>query len=367
MSATALSSKRRGSGAFVLSGVPVRRGQHKDIAIPVSQTYLGDTLHIPVRVMRGTRDGPAVFVLAGVHGDELNGTGIVHELIADPDFRIQAGILVLVPVVNIFGLEVHSRYLPDRRDLNREFPGSERGSLASRLANTVMQEIILRCDCGIDLHSAAINRTNYPNVRGDLEIPGVRRLAQVFGCELVVHGRGPQGALRNEACRADRPTITLEAGEPWKIEPSVLEIGVRGVRNVLAELGMIEAALLRPPYQTIVRRTKWVRAEVGGILRFHVVPGDFVRKGQKIATNFTILGAEQQSLLAPADGIVLGMTTLPLVKPGEPVCHIAIPSRSIDGLERAWQTGESQGGVYRRIRVDLATNMVVRPSRVSLP
>src|SRR5690606_18399027 len=144
----------------------------------------------------------------------------------------------------------------DRRDLNRSFPGSSRGSLASRLADVFFHEVVRKCNYGIDFHTAAVRRTNFPNVRADLSIPEVRRLAQSFGCELVVNGKGPVGSLRREACRIGCHTIILEAGEVWKIEPGVVEVGTRGVYNALLELGMMpqrNAAgiqIYTPSYQT---------------------------------------------------------------------------------------------------------------------
>ena len=266
--------------------------------------------------------------------------------------------LILVPVVNIFGFESQDRYMPDRRDLNRCFPGSQSGSLTSRMASVLFEQIIRKCDYGIDLHTAASSRTNFPNVRGDLSNPGVQRLAKAFGCELMVNGNGPVGSLRREATKAECPTIILEAGEPCKIEPGILEIGVRGVHNVLKELKMIPGDLIRPAYQTRISKSLWVRSEVGGILRFHVTPGDLVTKGDAIATNASVFGREQNVLASPVDGIVLGMTTLPLVKPGEPVCHIAVPGRSLKAIRKTL-ADTSDRSLSHRLRDDLATNMAV--------
>ncbi|MCA9081395.1 MAG: succinylglutamate desuccinylase/aspartoacylase family protein [Planctomycetaceae bacterium] len=322
------------SSRFSLGGVPVRRGETCDLQLKISETYTGADVSIPARVIRARQPGPTVFVSAAIHGDELIGTGIIHELLSS-GVPLKAGTLILLPVVNVFGFENHDRYLPDRRDLNREFPGSATGSLASRIADILMREVIQQCDYGIDLHAAAKTRINFPNVRGDLNDPEVRRIAKAFGCELVIDGTGPQGSLRREACRVGCPTIILEAGEPLKVETSMLEIGMRGVRNVLIELGLMDGESVPPPFQSMVRKTTWVRAQVGGFLRFHARPGEIVREGQIIASNFGILGDHQNALVSPVDGLILGMTTLPAVKPGEPVVHIAIPSKSINTLERA--------------------------------
>jgi len=242
---------------------------------------------------------------------------------------------MLIPMVNVFGFESHDRYLPDRRDLNRNFPGSPTGSLASRIAHTLMQHLVQQCQWGIDFHSAAQRRINHPNVRGKLTDSRVRRLAEAFGCELVVSGAGPVGSFRREACKAGCATILLEAGEPLKVEQDVLSVGVTGVRNALIALGMAEGEPVRPRIQIRVRKTTWVRAQVGGILRFHVRPGDLVDTGQPIATNYTIFGKDPTELTSPVDGVVMGLTTIPLVKPGEPICHIAIPTRQLATIRKA--------------------------------
>ena len=165
-----------------------------------------------------------------------------------------------------------------------------------------MREIVSKCDFGIDLHTAASFRTNFPNVRGDMSALATKRLAEAFGCELIVDGKGPTGSLRREATRAGCPTVVLEAGEPNKIEPAILATGVRGIRNTLIELGMIGGRMYEPPYQSRVRKTTWVRAEVGGIIRFHVTLGELVEAGQPIAKNFSLLGEQQNSLVSPVDG-----------------------------------------------------------------
>jgi predicted deacylase len=320
---------------LAIGGVEIRPGETFDVLLKISETYAGGDVAVPIRVIRAAADGPAVFVSAAIHGDELCGTGIIHELLTSEDLQLLAGTLILIPVVNVFGFESHDRYLPDRRDLNRQFPGSPGGSLAARVAHTLMEEVVRKCEWGIDLHSAAQPRTNYPNVRGKLTDPRVRRLAESFGCELVVEGAGPDGSLRREACKVGCATILLEAGEPLKVEPDVLEVGARGIRNALIDLGMIAGAPVPPPFQVRVRKTTWVRAKVGGILRFHIRPGDFVEAGPPIATNYTIFGKDPTVLASPVDGVVLGITTIPLVKPGEPICHVAVPTRRLATLRKA--------------------------------
>jgi predicted deacylase len=237
-------------------GETIKAGESRDLTLSLGESFSGADVRIPVYVQRGEKDGPVVFVTAALHGDEINGTGAIRSLIADDMLRIQRGALILIPVVNVLGFERHSRYLPDRRDLNRCFPGSSSGSLASRMARLMFDEIVSRSDYGIDLHTAAVRRTNFPNVRADLKKPEIARLAEAFGCEFILNSAGPKGSFRREACRAGCPTIVLEAGEVWKVEPSIVESAVRGIRNVLVELELVSGEIERPPFQRTIDRTR---------------------------------------------------------------------------------------------------------------
>jgi len=166
------------------NGTSVAPGERRNVQLPIGESYSGMTVQIPIHIRRASEPGPAVFVTAALHGDEINGTGAVRNLIQDQTLNLVRGTLILVPVLNLLSFDRHSRYLPDRRDLNRCFPGSETGSLASRMARTIFDQIVMRCDYGIDLHTAAVRRTNYPTVRGDLSIPEVRRIAEAFATYL---------------------------------------------------------------------------------------------------------------------------------------------------------------------------------------
>lgn len=343
-------------------GTVIRPGEQGEAQIAISETYAGVSITIPVFVWRGAQPGPNVFVTGAVHGDEINGAGAIRHLIVEQPFELRAGTLLLVPVVNLLGFERFSRYLPDRRDLNRSFPGSKDGSVAARLARAVFDAIVRRCDFGIDLHTAAVRRTNFPNVRADLRNPALAQLARAFGTELIVSSTGPVGSLRNAATRAGCPTLILEAGEVWKVEPTVLEYATRGVRNCLVHLGMVDGEIERPAYQFETDATSWVRARRGGFLRFHVTLGDLVDKGEPIATNTSLMGRELNVVKSPRSGVVLGMTTLPSVAPGDPICHLAFPKRgALRRVEKA-HSGFVEDSLHERTRDDLATSVLVSES-----
>ncbi|MCA9102687.1 MAG: succinylglutamate desuccinylase/aspartoacylase family protein [Pirellulales bacterium] len=339
-------------------GLYIGPGESCDVQLPVSESYSGLTLNIPIHIRRAPVDGPVVFITAALHGDEINGTGAIRQIIQDDALPLERGSLMLVPVLNLLGFDRHSRYLPDRRDLNRSFPGGANGTLASRMAHTIVDEIVSRCDFGIDLHTAAVRRTNFPSVRADLSDPQISRMAEAFGSEVIINGRGPNKSLRREACAAGCPTVVMEGGEVWKVEPGIVETAVRGIGNVLRELGMIGGKSDRPAYQLKIESTKWVRAEMGGFLRFHFSPGDIIEKGQPLATNTTLLGRHRSVLTAPFDSVVIGMTTLPAISPGEPVCHLG---RLPKGTKPAdlLRIRARKAGLDERVVDELSTNVLV--------
>jgi len=344
--------------------VQAKPGERTRIRLEAGESFTGVSVRLPVMVWRGEQEGPVLGITAAVHGDEINGTGAIRKLIEEPPFELKRGALILVPVVNILGFERHSRYTPDRRDLNRTFPGSMKGSLTGRLARLLMDEVVSRCDYLLDLHTAAVRRTNFPNVRADMEDPDCERMARIFGVEVIVNSAGPDGSLRREACKVGCPTVILEAGEVWKVEPSVQDMTQRGISHVMGELGMIDMTESErpetPSHQMIVQKSSWVRAENGGFLKFHVGPGETVENGQPLATNTGLLGEDPEVITSPSSGIVFGMTTMPAVSPGDPILHIAKPDtrKQFRTLEKSVEKIEDDA-LETTVRDHLATNITV--------
>ena len=345
---------------LLIAGKKIGRGKTVDVELQVSQGYSGQEVGLPVRVLRGPKRGPVLLLTAAVHGDELNGTGIIRELAMAPPFELLRGSLILVPVVNILGFERGTRYLPDRRDLNRCFPGIAQGSLSSRVAHTVFNELIRKADYCVDFHTAAVHRTNFPNVRANLAVPEIERLAKAFGSPLIINHPGIKKSLRLEASKAGHFTIILEAGGVSKVEPAVVELGVRGVSNVLLDFDMIAGERAEPAYQAVVDDTKWLRADRGGLLRFHGGPGDPVEKDQAIASVTSLMGRELDVLVAPRDGIIVGITTLPAVKPGDPVCHLGFPRKGIRRIQKTLGKLPDES-LHERLRSDLGSSVAVEP------
>ena len=339
-------------------GQSIAPGSVQNVTLAVGESYSSMTVRIPIQIRRAEKEGPVVFVTAALHGDELNGTGAIRELISDKELKLKRGAIILVPVLNLLGFDRFDRYLPDRRDLNRYFPGTPKGSLASRMARIIFDELVMRCDYGIDLHTASVRRTNYPNVRGDLSNPTVRKLAEAFGLEVILDGKGPVGSFRREASKAGCPTIIMEGGEVWKVEPGVVKTAARGVKNVLKSLDMLDGAGFKPAFQLTITESKWIRADNGGFMKFHINPGDLVKKGQPLITNTTLLGDEQNTQRAPYDGIVIGMTSLPAIGPGEAICNIG---KLPDGLnpEDLTRLRSKKDGLGQQVSDELSSNMMV--------
>lgn len=340
------------------NGCEVPKGESQDVFLAVSESYSGMTVKIPVHIRRAQGDGPVVFVTGALHGDEINGTGAIRQLAQSEDLELVKGTVILIPVLNILAFDRHSRYLPDRRDLNRSFPGTTTGSLASRMARTIFDEVVSRCDYGIDLHTAAVRRTNYPNIRGDMNNPAVKRIAEAFGCEVIINSKGPLKSFRREACEAGCHTIVMEGGEVFKVEPGIVQTAVRGVRNVLSELDMLDEPPEHADYQVVVKQSKWIRAEKGGFLEFHVKPGEVIEAGQPLTTNTNLLGRDRYTTHAPYDAVVIGMTTLPAISPGDPICNLGkLPKKVKPASLRKLRRREK--GLEERVVEELSANLLV--------
>jgi predicted deacylase len=309
---------------FVVAGTSVAPGETARIFVDVARTIGGRsrTLDTLVVVTRGARPGPTLCLTAGIHGDELNGVEIAHQIYAGTSASTLAGTLIAVPAVNTQGLRSGNRYLPDRRDLNRAFPGSPKGSLASRIAHALYQGVIRHCHALIDLHTGSANRTNLPQIRTDLESPPALALARSFGVGVVLHGRGPRGSLRRAVLDAGLPAVIYEAGEPLRFEEAEIARGVEGVSNVMSDLGMIQGKPRRHPSQ-VYRKTSWLRAgDAIGVFLTPRKPGDQVRAGDVLGSVTDPVSEESATIVAPRDGRIIGMAVPQLVLPGYGLFHL---------------------------------------------
>ncbi|HEX6300161.1 MAG TPA: succinylglutamate desuccinylase/aspartoacylase family protein [Acidimicrobiia bacterium] len=319
--------------------VTVRPGRKVQIELPFARVVTGATESLPVKVINGRSAGPNIWLSAAIHGDELNGIQIIRRVIRDLDAKNLRGAVIAVPIVNPLGFITQSRYLPDRRDLNRSFPGSARGSTASRLAHLFMEQVVDHCTVGIDLHTATNHRMNLPQIRADLDDQATLRLARAFGAPFSIHARLRDGSLRQAASEREKTVLLYEAGQAHRFDDEAIETGVVGVLRVLRSLGMIDARLPLARPTRLVRRTRWVRARRGGIVDIQVGLGEHVVKGQSVASISDAFGMRPTQVKAAETGWVIAQSLRPLVNSGDSLVHIAAEGGP-DRDEPAEQRGE---------------------------
>ena len=310
---------------FEIGGQQIEPGNVETVHLPVSSLPDHTPVSLSVQVHHGKRAGPALFVSAAVHGDEVIGVEIVRRLLRAPQLAHLRGTLLVVPVVNAIGFLNRSRYLPDRRDLNRSFPGHPSGSLAARLAHIFLNEVVLRCDLGIDLHSAAVHRTNLPQIRISRDDPRMRDMATTFGAPVVLTSSLRPGSLRAEAAARGTSVLLFEAGEGLRFDELAVRAGVAGILRVMRSLGMLPAKGIAKakaaPY--FCEQSSWLRAPAGGLLRTFRAEGELVEEGDVLASVADPFGAVETEIRAPRPGILIGRATLPVVNEGDAVFHLA--------------------------------------------
>ncbi len=309
---------------FILGGQIIPRGVNVTINLELPKLYNTPT-QLPVRVISGKKAGLVIFISAAIHGDELNGIEIIRRLRKLDILKKLKGTIILVPIVNVYGIMTLSRYLPDRRDLNRSFPGSSKGSLAGRVAKIFFDEIVLKCDLGIDLHTASIHKSNLPQVRTNIDNEHTFNLAKAFGAPVVLHSELRDGSLRSVAQEQGIPILLYEAGEALRFDETSIRIGVQGIINVLRENEMLPKVVRKKARKTplITRSSKWIRSSESGMLRTIKALGDTVVEDEIIAYIDEPLGDQSFEVLSPFDGVIIGKSEIPLVQEGDAVFHIA--------------------------------------------
>lgn len=310
---------------ITLGGTTIAPGTEHRIDLPVARLPTQTLLSLPIHVVNGHQEGPHLWLSAAIHGDELNGVEIIRQVLEQVNPQMLSGALIAVPIVNVFGFIEQSRYLPDRRDLNRSFPGTARGSLASRLAHLFMTEVVSHCTHGIDLHTASHHRVNLPQIRANLDNPETYRCAQAFGAPLMMHANTRDGSLRQAAAKQGISVLLFEAGEALRFDQSAIQVGVNGVLQVMKTLDMVPPTVRTNTHSPTVesRTSKWVRASQGGMLHLQIELGQTVTKRQNLGFIADAFGDTQRKVQAPFNGMVIGYTQNPLVNQGDGIVHIA--------------------------------------------
>ena len=330
----------------MVTGAPLKIGSHViepgsriKLQLSAARLYTDTDMSIPVEVIRAKKDGPTVFISAAIHGDELNGIEIVRRLLDSPSFKLITGTVIAVPIVNVYGMLMQSRYMPDRRDLNRSFPGSTNGSLTSRLAHMFLTEIVSKCNYGIDLHTGAIHRSNLPQIRANLKDPETAKLAHAFGVPVLLNSDLRDGSLRQAADESGTKVLLYEAGEALRFDELSIRAGIKGIFNVLVSLGMVsKRRRTEPKIEPLVAyKSSWLRAPESGIVRDRKSLGDYVKRGDLLADVCSPTGAYSKPLLANRSGIIIGKQNIPLVQEGDAMFHIALfddPKDVVDNMDQ---------------------------------
>jgi predicted deacylase len=312
-------------GPLQLLGREVSPGTSNKFPFMPDDSFEASYLNTPVFAARGLVPGPTLCLTAGVHGDELNGVEVARRTFAQVDPQTLRGTLIVLPAINAEGVRSGSRYLSDRRDLNRAFPGSSGGSVASLIARAVFSGVIQHCDGLVDLHTASNQRSNLPQIRADLADPAIRELAVHFGVGIIVAGSGPEGSLRREAAKAGVPAIIYEAGEPLRFQEDEIERGMQGVTNVMAYLDMSGQTAVKTPDSHIYQRSRWIRAAFrhGGFFFPTAKLGDFVQKGDSLGRVVDPLTDESFDIVAQFPGEIIGAALPQPVLSGYALFHLA--------------------------------------------
>ncbi len=320
---------------FEICGTSIAPGDRATLALPVPSQSSYIELSMPIHVIHGKRDGPVVFISAAIHGDEINGIEIIRRIRHTKAMNNLRGTLICVPIVNVYGFFNHTRYLPDRRDLNRSFPGSKHGSLAARVAYIFGEEIVKKASYGIDLHTGSNHRTNLPHIRADLDSPECARLAKAFGTPVIINANLRDGSLRQYALENELTMLLYEAGEGLRFDNLSIRAGVRGILNVLRALKMLPQRKKSHEHRVIeARSSRWIRAHQAGLLRIETPLGARVEKGQVIGKIADNVGDNETNVTSPVTGIIIGRNSLPVINEGDALFHIALFDNSAH-VERA--------------------------------
>jgi uncharacterized protein len=316
------------SAPFYLLGVEVPAGTATRLAWQPGESFVGIAVPTPVLVVHGAEPGPVVCLTAAVHGDELNGIEMVRRVLYDLDAGQLKGTVIGVPIVNLLGFKRSSRYLPDRRDLNRYFPGNPRGSSASRIADSFFREIVVHCSVLVDLHTGSFYRTNLPQLRADLRRKKVANVARSFASTAIVHSAGVDGSLRRAAVTVGIPSVTLEVGEPMRLDSELVDHGVRGIQELLDQMGMYSTLRVWGNPAPVHYQSRWVRADTGGILLGQVKLGQRVTPGHLLGTVTDPITNMRADIISPHEGRVIGLAVNQVVQPGFAAFHIGIETRA---------------------------------------
>lgn len=315
-----------GPADFLLNGRVIRPGEQVLTRLIISKLPSGTVIDVPVYVFRSAEPGPTVLLMAGMHGDEVNGIETIRRMIRRGQLqRPLRGSIIAIPILNIYGFLNFSREVPDGKDVNRSFPGSPRGSLASRVAHRFMREIMPLVDYGIDFHTGGAARSNHPQVRCLLGVDAeIDALAAAFAAPFTLHAELRPGSLREAAMRQGRRIIVYETGESLRLDEPGIELATAGTFRVLHHLGMLAEAPAPTQPTVVCRRHTWLRARYAGLFRTSLRTGQYLQKGQEYGIVADPYGEMAVRLESPLSGYIIGLNHMPVVNQGDALLHVAV-------------------------------------------
>ena len=308
---------------LIIHGVKVRAGEKADIKIPIAKLPTHTLIDLPIFIRSSPIEGPVVLISGGVHGDEINGIDIAKKLLEafDQGLELIRGAVIVIPLVNIYGFLSNSRTFPDGRDLNRSFPGNNKGSLASRIAYILSHEILPWIDFGIDFHTGGRMISNHPQIRVDFKDKVGLELAKAFGTHYVVHSKHIDKSFRKTAYIGKKHLLVYEGGESMRLDPYAIAEGISGTKRLLHHLEMIDAPQV-PQTTLLLKDSTWIRAKASGIFSCIVQLGDFVCKGEPLASISDPYGQVVVPILASSTGHLIGINNDPVVNVGDALLHL---------------------------------------------
>jgi predicted deacylase len=309
---------------FLILGENIKKGEKAILELEVAKLHTRNSIKITIIVERAKISGPTILLVGGVHGDETNGVAIVRDIIRKKYNKPKKGTIICIPVFNVFGYLNQTREFPDGRDLNRMFPGSENGSLASQFAYQFTKEIAPLVDYVLDFHTGGSDRENFPNVRCVLEEEKAFELAKVFNVPFIVHSNYIAKSIRESIHKMGKTILLFEGGKSKNLNESVINYGVEGAHNVLKHLGFRDGELNLKNNSVIIEKAKWLRAPFSGMLRLHVKNGSWVTKKTKLASITDPYGEFENKVVAPFDCFIFGLNTAPIVNKGDALFHVSI-------------------------------------------
>lgn len=308
---------------LILNGVRIRPGQNLNLELPIAKLPTHTIIDLPIFIRSAKKSGPVVLISGGIHGDEINGIATAKKILeeVDENLELKKGTLIIIPLVNIYGFLSNSRTFPDGRDLNRSFPGSKKGSLASRIAYILSNEIIPLIDYGVDFHTGGRMLTNYPQIRVDYSDKEALALAKSFGTRFVVNSKYIEKSFRKSAYKSNKRILVYEGGESMRLDEFAIEEGVQGTKRFLASLGMIEYSS-ETPHTIFLNGSDWIRAKASGIFNSNIQLGEAVKKGQVLAKISDPYGQVKIPVKAPSNGFVIGINNMPVINVGDALIHV---------------------------------------------